>query len=324
MIVKIFAAFALAALLPFPALAQGNYPNKPIRLIVPYAAGGGTDVLARPLAQKVSEALGQQVIVDNRPGASAIIGVDATAKAAPDGYTLVITPSSPIVINPHVFKKLPYDPAKDLTPVTQVNTIPVALLVNENHPAKNLKEFIAWVKAKPKQASFASYGNASMSHLAGEAFSRAIGGEMVHVPYKGTAPAITDLVGGQVATAIVDVGAAKGQLEAGKLRALAITGAKRSPVLPEVPTFGEQGYPALEQMLGWIGIFAPTGTPTEIVNRLASEFAKAVHSPEIKARFLELGNEPTGTTPGEFAEIVKKDAVRWGKIIQDIGGITLD
>ena len=247
-------------------------------MVVPYAAGGGVDAIARQLAKKTSEALGQAVTVDNRPGAGAIIGLDAVAKAAPDGYTILFTAGSSINLNPHVYKKLPYDPGKDLQPVAQAGNTPLLLLVSAANPAKTLAEFIAAAKAKPGSASFGSYGNGTTGHLLGTAFGKAANIDLLHVPFKGAAPAMTDLIGGNISSAIADLGSARGLIDGGKLRALAQTGAKRNPALPKVPTFTEAGQPSLEYMTGWLGVFVPAKTPKEITDKLAGTMSKALQT----------------------------------------------
>ena len=308
----------------FPQGAAG-YPSKPIRIMVPLSPGGGVDTVTRKLGEKLSAQMGKPIIVENKPGAAGTLGIDAAAKAPPDGYTLVLTAGSAIAINPHVLRKMPYDTAKDLVPVAQVGTTPLVVLVNAANPAKTLREFIAAAKAKPKEATFGSYGNASVGHLLGEALNRAAGIDMVHVPYKGAAPAITDLIGGQVSMAIADFASARAHIgPGGKLKALALSAKKREAAFPNVPTFGEEGLPQLDSMNGWLGVFAPAKTPKDIVGKLAAEIGKALQTPDLKAGLAELGYEATGTPTDKFATIVKQDTERWGAVIQSVGGITLD
>ena len=318
-------AAALACTAVFGATAHAQtYPSKPIKMIVPYAAGGGVDAIARQLAKKTGEALGQSVTVDNRPGAGAIIGLDAVAKAPGDGYTILFTAGSSINVNPHVYKKLPYDPGKDLEPVVQAGNTPLVLLVSATNPAKTLAEFIAAAKAKPNSASFGSYGNGTTGHLLGTAFGKAASIDLLHVPFKGAAPAMTDLIGGNITSAIADLGSARGLLDGGKLRALAQTGAKRNPALPNVPTFTEAGQPSLEYMTGWLGVFVPAKTPKDVVDKLESAMSKTLQTPELKASMAELGYTATGLAGADFDKLVRTDTERWGKVVKDMGGITLD
>jgi tripartite-type tricarboxylate transporter receptor subunit TctC len=324
---SVFAAAALACaafVLPGAVRADTAYPTKPIRMVVPYAAGGGVDAIARQVGKKLSETYGQTVVIDNRPGAGAIIGLDTTAKAAPDGYTILFTAGSSINVNPHVFKKLPYDPAKDLEPVVQVGNTPLLLLVNANNPSKTLADFIAAAKAKPGTASFGSYGNATTGHLLGAAFNKATGVDMLHVPFKGAAPALTDLLGNQVTAVIADLGSARSLIAGGKVRALAQTGAKRNPALPDVPTFSEAKLPALEGMTGWLGIFVPAKTPQDIADKLAGMVEKVLAQADLKAAMADLGYEASGLAGTKFDALVKADTERWGKVVKDMGGITLD
>ena len=322
----LLAASLAASAIALPTLALGaDYPTKPIRILVPLAPGGGVDTITRKLADKLGPALKQSIIVENKPGAAGTLALDAVAKAPPDGYTIALVAGSMIAINPHVLKKMPYDTAKDLVPVAQVGTTPLVLLVNANNPAKTLKEFFAAAKAKPKEASFGSYGNASVGHLLGEALGKAAGVDLVHVPYKGATPAITDLIGGQVSAVIADFGSARVHIgPGGRLRALALSADKRVAAYPNVPTFGEEGLPQLNSMNGWLGVFAPAKTPKEVVARLSAEITKALASEDLKAGLAELGYEATGTSGDRFAGIVRQDTERWGAVIKSVGGITID
>jgi tripartite-type tricarboxylate transporter receptor subunit TctC len=318
-----------AALLAAPGLALAQtaaaFPSKPVRVLVPLSAGGGVDTIARKLAEKLATALKQPMIVDNKPGAAGILAIDAMAKSPADGHTIALVAGSMIAINPHVLKKIPYDTAKDLAPVAQVGTTPLVLLVNANHPAKTLKEFLAAAKAKPKEATFGSYGNATVGHLLGEELNKVAGVDMVHVPYKGAAPAIYDLIGGQITAAVADFGSARSYIgPGGKLRALALSAPKRVPAYPNVPTFGEEGLPQLDSMNGWLGVFVPAKTPKDVVDKLAAEIGRAVATSELKAGLADLGYEATGVPTDRFAAIVKQDTDRWGAVIKSIGGITLD
>ncbi|WP_213956908.1 tripartite tricarboxylate transporter substrate binding protein [Variovorax sp. dw_954] len=324
-------SFVAAALLACAALAAtanaqtaAAYPSKPIRMVVPYPAGGGVDAIARQLGKKMGEALGQAVTVDNRPGAGAIIGLDAVAKAAPDGYTVLFTAGSSINLNPHVYKKLPYDPAKDLQPVAQTGNTPLLLLVSATNPSKTLAEFVAAAKAKPGTASFGSYGNGTTGHLLGAAFGKSAGIDLLHVPFKGAAPALTDLIGGNVTSVVADLGSARGLIQGGKVRPLAQTGAMRDPALPNVPTFAEAGQPSLAAMTGWLGVFVPARTPKDITDKLAGTISKVLQTAELKASMAELGYTATGLSGAKFEELVRTDTDRWGKAVKDMGGITLD
>lgn len=318
------AALGLAGLLATGAAQAAGYPERPVRMIVPYAAGGGVDAIARQVGRKLGEALGQSVVIDNRPGAGAIIGLDAVAKAAPDGYMVLFTAGSSININPHVYKKLPYDPARDLQPVAQAGNTPLLLLVNAGNPARTLADFVAAAKAKPGSASFGSYGNATTGHLLGTAFAKEARIDLLHVPFKGAAPALADLMGGQISSAIADLGSSAGLIKGGKLRALAQTGARRDAALPEVPTFGEAGLPDLAGMTGWLVVFVPAKTPRDVVDKLGGALGKVLQQPELKRSMAELGYEATGLSGPKFDELVRADTARWGKVVKDMGGITLD
>lgn len=317
----------LAGTTHLPALAQGAaaFPSKPIRILVPLAPGGGVDTITRKLGDKLGPALKQPIIIENKPGAAGTLAIDSMAKSPADGHTIALVAGSMIAINPHVLRKMPYDTAKDLVPVAQVGTTPLVLLVNASNPAKTLKEFLAGAKAKPKDASFGSYGNASVGHLLGEAINKAAGVTMIHVPYKGATPAITDLIGGQVSAVIADFGSARAHIgPGGKLRALALSADKRVAAFPNVPTFGEEGLPQLNSMNGWLGVFAPAKTPKDIVAKLAAEIAKALAADDLKVGLADLGYEATGTGGDKFAEIVKQNTDRWGAVIKSVGGITLE
>lgn len=321
--VALAAGMALAILAP-AASAQVGWPDKPVRIIVPTAAGSGSDLITRALAQKLSEMWKQPVTVDNRAGASGIIGVEAAVRAPADGYTLLLSSASPVTINPMIFRKLPYEAQKDLVPVSLVGIGPAALLVNAATPAKTLKDYVALVKARPRQLSYGSFGLGSGGHLGVEAFNQAAGIEMIHVPYKGTAPAVTDLIGGQVTSVLTDLGTAQAQIRSGKLRALAINGPTRSPMLPDVPTFTESGYPGVEGTYARFALFAPAGTPASVVERVAADTVTALRTPEITERFSVMGYNLAGSTPAQLAGSLKDDAQRWRQVITAIGGLTLD
>lgn len=311
----------LAALLflPMMALAQA-WPAKPIRLIAPYPPGGQTDIVSRWLAERVGPALGQPIVVENRTGAQGIVGIEAARAAAPDGHTLVYVNLSNIAVNPHVFPKLPYDGQRDFVAVTQLGLTGLAMTVPASLGVKSLREFIAWAKANPGKANYASIGTGSTPHLYGEMLKDMAGIDMTHVPYKGAGPIVPDLLGSQVHMSILDLAAIRPHVEAGKLVALALTGPRRWPGW-DVPTFAEQGY-AID-LAGWNGIMAPAGTPRAIVERLSGEIVKAVQSPEGREQMLRMGLLPTGTKPEAFAEIVRADTLRWGEVVRK-AGVKLD
>jgi tripartite-type tricarboxylate transporter receptor subunit TctC len=296
------------------AVAQ-DYPTRSIRLVVPQPAGGPTDIVARIVATRLSERLGQQVVVDNRPGAGANIGTDIVAKAPKDGYTLVVGTVQQIV-NPFLFASLTYDPVKDLTPVTLMTKAHIVLVVNPELPVRNLQELIALAKAKPGSLSWASAGNGSTSHLAVELFKVSAGVDVVHVPYKGTQPALTDVLGGRVPVMFDGVITSLPHIKAGKLRPIAVASLTRSPLLPDVPTMTEAGLPGFEAV-GLATILAPAGTPAEIVNRLAREINGILRTPEVRDQLVAMGLDVVASTPAEFAEYNASEAKKWGKIIRD-------
>ena len=314
--IQLLAALLLGCL-PLAATAQGAYPNKPIRMIVPYPPGGPTDVLGRIVAQKLSESLGQQVVVENRPGASGMIGSEIVAKAAPDGYTLLAN-ASIHVINPSLYPKMNFDALRDFAPVSLIAQVPLILVVNPNLPVKSVQELIALGKAQPNLLNFGSSGNAAAPHLAGESFKIATGVQMQHVPYKGSAPALTDLIGGQVQLIFDSMPSAMPHVKSGKIRALAVTTARRSPTVPDLPTIAESGVPGFD-ISTWYGVWAPAGTPREIVNKVAAEMAKALQQPAVRERLAALGAEPVGNTPEEFAAYCQSELAKWSKIVRESG-----
>jgi len=308
-----------AALVPIGRTASAEtWPTRPVRLVVPSSAGAGvTDIMARVLSAPLSAAFGQQVVVDNRPGASGILGAEVVAKSPADGYTLLIANVS-LIVNPYLYAKMPYDPLTDFVPVTMVNTAPQQLVVHPAVPANTVAELVAYAKARPGQLNYGSGGLGSTPFLAAELFKSITGIDVVHVPYKGGGPAVTELVGGQLTFMIENVPGTMPFVKSGKLRALAITGAQRSPIAPELPTMIEAGVPGYE-MSAWNAIFAPKGTPPEIVTRLHAELSKVLHAPEMKEQCATLGAEPIGNAPDELAAFLKADKARWGKIIQEKG-----
>jgi tripartite-type tricarboxylate transporter receptor subunit TctC len=312
---------ALLAAIPAVALAQ-VYPSKPVTIIVPWPPGGPSDIAARPMAKSLSEDLKQSFIVDNRGGAGGNIGSAMVAKAAPDGYTLLITSSAPIVINPSLYKSMPFDPPKDLAPITNLLRVPLILAVNPSVPAKNLQELIAYIKSQGGKAQFASSGNGTPQHLTAELFRANAKLDMVHVPYKGSAPAITDLIGGHVPIMFDSAIAILPHIKSGKVRPIAITSAKRSSILPDVPTFDESGMKGFESY-AWYGLFAPAKTPKEIIAKLNAEALKIMKQPDWQKILAETGSEYVGDTPEQFAAFTKAEATKWAKVVKD-SGATVD
>jgi tripartite-type tricarboxylate transporter receptor subunit TctC len=310
----------VAALCAAAAFAQGpaqGYPNKPIRLIVPVAPGGGTDFTARLIGQKLNDAWGQPVIVDNRPGAAGNIGVEIAAKAVPDGYTLVI-PITSFPINPSLYSSLPFDTVKDFSPVVLVTSAPLLLVVNPSLQAKSVSELIALAKAKPGQLNFANSGSGTTAHLAGELFKRMAGVDIVSVAYKGGGPAIIALVGGEVQMYFSTIPAALTQVKAGRLRALAVTSSKRVPQVADVPTVAESGLPGFE-VVAWFGLFTPAGTPRPVVQKLNAEIVKILDAPDTRQRLSGDGLIPGGGKPEELGAFLKAEIAKWSKLIKEAG-----
>jgi len=313
------AAFALASGLAF---AQA-YPHKPVTMIVPWPAGGPSDIAARPVAKGLSEALKQPFVIDNRGGASGNIGTTLVAKAQPDGYTVEITSMAPIVINPNVYKAMPYDAQKDLAPITNVLRVPLVLAVHPSIPAKNLKELMAWLNANKGKAQYASAGNGTPQHMTGELFKTAANQkDLTHVPYKGAAPAITDALGGHVPLIFDSTIAIVPHLKSGKLVPIAVTGSKRSPQLPDVPTFAEAGLKGVESY-AWYGFFTTAKTPKEIIDKLNAEAIKVMKTPEFQAVLKESGSDYVGDTPENFGKFIQAELAKWKKVAAD-SGATLD
>lgn len=316
-VAKLTALAAVIAAASGPALAA--YPERPIQLIVPQSAGGGADILARTIAAKLSQSLGKQVVVDNRPGAAGIIGTQAVAQAAPDGYTLLMGAISTHSMNPGLYKaRLPYDPVKNFAPITVVASAPLLVVVNPSVPANSVQELIALAKAKPGKLNFSSAGSGNSTHLAGELFKLSAKVDMVHVPYKGATPAETGLMAGEVSVMFSSILSALPHSKGGKMKALAVTSAKRSPEAPELPTVAESGLPGFE-VNPWYGLFAPAGTPPEVVDKLQQEVARIVHMPDVKKRFASLGAEPVGNTPQEFKVFLDQEIAKWTKVIDQSG-----
>ena len=310
------AAGFLLALAPSLAAAQA-WPAKPVKIVVPFAAGGATDVVARLLAQKLQDAWGQPVVVENKAGAGGNIGGDAVAKSPADGYTLLMTSGSIVTANQHMYRSLTWDPARDLVGVTNVASGPQVIAVHPNVPAKDLKELVAYARANPRKVNFGSAGIGTQTHLAAENFAYYAGVDLTHVPYKGESAAITDLMGGQIQLATPNLAAALAQIREGKLRALAVTSRERSPLLPDVPAAAE-ALPGFENA-GWFGLMAPTGTPKEVIDRIQQDSAKILLSDEFRARLLLLGMAPVANTPAEFAAAIRSESVQWAKVIKDRG-----
>ncbi|CAM5778008.1 Bug family tripartite tricarboxylate transporter substrate binding protein [Rhizobacter fulvus] len=316
------AALAMA-LLPLAATAQSanDYPNKPIRFIAPIPAGGSTDVLTRDIARRLQERWGQPTVVENKPGSTGSIGAALVARAPADGYTLLLV-NSGHVINEFVYAKLPYDPIKDFVPVVHAASIAMGLFVHPSVPAKNLPEFLALARSKPGALSFATSGNGGAGHLGGESIKAATGIDMVHVPYRGSAPALADVVAGQVPVSIADVPLARPHVRSGALRPIALAAAQRSAALPDMPTFAELGVPNLDFSV-WVGFLAPAGTPKAIVDKLNREIVSIVREPAMAARLLEIGFEVVGSTPAEFEQTMKTDHERYGVVVRK-AGVKLD
>ena len=313
------------SLLLFPLLlgatalahAQANYPTRAVRVIVPSAPGGGTDISARILAPQLTAVLGQQVIVENRAGAGTMIGGEAVARATPDGYTLLMGIST-LAINPAMYKKVPYDALKDFAPVSQAVALSNVLVVHPSLPVRNLKEFIALVKARPGQVNFASAGVGTSPHLSMELFLVLAKLNMLHVPYKGSGPGVTDLVAGHVPAMMPNMLSAQPHIKSGRLRALGVTGTKRAPGADDIPTIAEAGVPGY-QAVQWYGLLAPAATARDIVTKLHAGVVRALQNPEVRQRLLNDGAEPVGSSPEEFATYLRAETVKWAKVVQAAG-----
>ncbi len=302
-----------------PAHAQAPaYPTKPIHWVVPFAPGGTTDILARTIGEKLAIALGQPVIIENKPGAGGGLGATYTAKAAPDGYTIMGGTISTHAINASLYKDLQYDPVKDFVPIMLIARVPNLLVINPNIPANNVAELIALMKANPGKYTFASSGNGTSQHLSGELFKTMAGVDMQHIPYKGSPPALQDVVGGAVSMTFDNITTAWPLAKNGNLRALAVTTARRSSVAPDVPTLAESGLAGYE-VGSWQGVFAPAGTPPAIVKRLNTEMVKILNMPDVREKLVGLGAEPVGNTPEEFSALVKTEVVKWADVVKKSG-----
>jgi tripartite-type tricarboxylate transporter receptor subunit TctC len=312
------ALFALHAAVPCAARAADAYPSRPIRFVVPFAPGGNADTAARSASQKVAESMGQQVVIDNRSGANGNIGMEIVARAAPDGYSIVLGYIANVAIAPSLVTKLPYDVQKDYAPVTQLASAMNIIVVHAAVPARNMKELVALSRAKPKAINFSSAGVASVGHLTGELFNTALGAGFQHVPYKGSAQGVIDLVAGQIQMLIGGMSSVMPHVKAGRLRAVAVTGAQRSNVVPEAPTVAESLMPGFEAT-AWYGVLAPAGTPRPVVTRLHTEFAKALAQPEVRQRMENLGFEIVASPPDVFAAYIKTEIVKWAKVVKASG-----
>ncbi len=312
-------AASLAVLTTFAVGVHGqSYPSKPIRFIVPFPPGGGNDLLARELAQYLVEPLGQPVVVDNRPGASTIIGTELAAKAPPDGHTIFMGNNSTLAINPNLYKKLPYDAVKDFAPVSLLASAPFVLLVHPSVPARSVKELIALARARPGELNFGSAGTGITTHLAGEMLKLMVRIDMVHIPYKGAGPTLTDLIAGHIELAFINVLSALPHVRSGRVRALAVTSAERSPVLPQLPTVAESDLRGYEAGV-WYAVLVPARTPPQIVSRLHTEFAKVLQQPKVRERLSADGARVVGSTPQVLAKTIEVDIARWGKVIKQTG-----
>ncbi|MBG6082888.1 tripartite tricarboxylate transporter substrate binding protein [Rubrivivax gelatinosus] len=312
------AAAALAAAgAALPALAQPAYPNKPIKLVVGYAAGGATDVIARLVGQKLGDSLGQTVVIDNRAGANSNVGAEAVARSPADGYTLYVYTIAN-TINATLYPKLGYDPEKDFEPIGLIAKVPNILVVNKDVPVKTLAEYVAYAKAQPQGVTFASSGSGSSIHLSGEMFKMMTKLNMLHVPYRGSAPAVSDLLGGQVQSMFDNAPSAMPHIQSGRLRPIAITSPQRSPLLPDVPTFIESGYADFD-VQSWFGLAAPAGTPAAVVNKLNAELAKVLALPEVKKRLAEMGATPAGGSPADMRKFAAAEIKRWNAVVKASG-----
>jgi tripartite-type tricarboxylate transporter receptor subunit TctC len=311
------ACAALTAAAAAAVFAQAGYPSKQVRMVVPSSAGGGTDIVARIIAPELSKRLGQQVIIDNRPGAGTMIGIEVAAKSPPDGYTLLMGLST-LAINSALYKKVPYDPQRDFAPITQAVSSASIIVVHPSVPVKTLKELIAFARARPGQINYASAGTGTYPHMTMELFLSMAKLKMVHIPYKGTGPAMIDMVAGQVATMAATILTGMPQIRAGRLRPLGITSAVRSPIVPDIPTVAEAGLPGYESVQ-WYGMLAPARTPRDIITRLHGEATRVLQQPEIKARFAGDGADPVGSTPEEFTRYIQSELTKWAKVARDAG-----
>lgn len=309
-------AVALLAMVPMVAAAQA-WPARSVKMIVPFPAGGATDVIARLLAQKLGDAWGQTVVVENKSGAGGNLGTDLAAKSPPDGYTIVMVSGSIVTANQYIYRNMPFDAARDLVPITNVATGPQVIVINASLPARDLKEFIAYAKANPKKVNFGSAGVGTQTHLAGENFAHAAGIDIVHVPYKGEAAALTDLIGGQIQMVPANLAGAMAHIQQGKIRVLAVTSRARHPQVPDVPAAGEV-LPGFVND-GWWGLMAPAGTPREVIDRIHRDSARTLLSDEFKGKLAQQGMVPVANAPAHFGAAIREESGRWAKVIKDRG-----
>lgn len=316
-VVRTLLAAFLAALVPSASLAQA-YPSKPVTFISPYVPGGTTDILARILAPRLQQALGQPFLVEYRPGAGGNVGTDMVARASPDGHTILMGASGPLSINVTLFKKLPYDPTTDLVPVIHVASVPLLLVTHPTFPAKSVQALLDLLKSKPDGYSYASAGTGTPQHLSAELLKLMTGTRATHIPYKGSGPAINDLVGGQVPFGFESMIAVLQQVKGGRLQALGVSDTRRSPVLPDVPTLAEAGVPNYDA-IAWYGVLAPKGTPAQVVTVLNTEMRKVLGSPEVRQRLLDLGSTDVAGPPEQFGAFIKSEIAKWGKVVRASG-----
>jgi tripartite-type tricarboxylate transporter receptor subunit TctC len=310
-------AVMLSAQVTSVAQTASSFPNQPIRMVVPYPPGGPTDITARVVAAEMSKTIGQNIVIDNRPGASGMIGSEMVTKATPDGYTLLAN-ASIHVINPSVYPDMRFDAIKDFAPITQLAQVPLVLVVPANSPIKSVKDLVEYAKANPGKVNFGSAGSASAQHLAGESFKIAAGIQMQHIPYKGSAPALTDLAGGQLQLMFDSMPSATPMINSGKLRAIAVTTTTRAKARPDLPTIAESGFPGFD-ISTWYAYWAPKGTPADVVEKLAASAAQALKNPEVIAKYEAMGAEPVGSTPAQFAAYVESEAKKWNDIVKKSG-----
>jgi tripartite-type tricarboxylate transporter receptor subunit TctC len=313
-ILRALALVVLCATATFGVQAQA-WPSKPVRIVVPFPPGGPADLLPRLLGPRLTEIWGQPVVVENKPGAGGNIGMDTVAKAAPDGYTLVVGPNGNLVVNPHLYAKLPYDVTRDFVPITLIATFSNVLVVNPDVPAKTVAELIALAKAKPGTVSYGSPGTGSQPHLGGEFLKLMAGIDIVHVPYNGTAPALKDLLGGQITFMFAQTSAALPQIQSGKLRALGVASPRRATLLPDVPTIAESGLPGFEAV-SWYALLAPAGTPKEIVTKVQADFARVLQMPDVREKLVAQGGDPVGNTPEQLAAQLKSESARYADVVK--------
>ncbi len=322
LVLRVVAACAFASLPCLPAQASDSYPTKPIRLIVPFPPGGAPDTFSREIGQQLSRDLKWTIIVDNKPGAGGNLGAEAGAKASPDGYTLVFGQTSNLAINPSLYKKLPYDPTKDLTPIGLIASAPLAIVANNDSPYKNLSDVIAAAKAKPGAVTFGTPGNGTVAHLAMELLQKQAGIKLQHIPYKGASQALTDVLSGQVEIYIGSVPTVMGQIKTGKLRGIAVTSANRSAQMPNTPTVAEAGVKQFEADT-WFGLLAPAGTPAPIVAKLNAELNRALQAPAVRSKIEAEGGRVLGGSPAAFATLLQNDLARWRVVVKE-SGATID